>query len=199
MKIFLPLFFILLVSGCNQNNSSIEPESQNTIDTTAFTNNLQVPNVEVRLLPQVKEITDNWLAFITAQIEIENFNSYTVNDVIPNATPIAEIMFSLQQTVPESFRTNAVETRLSVLYTKAKVLERQTKKRNIDPREIAATAEEIPVEFNNFKIQLNELFLKTLEEFEEELDSFDEDEEAENTFLPRQETVKSTEERDTIN
>ena len=171
-NILLGILFIIAV-GCNQNSAENELQSQTVVDTTAFQKPLQMPDQQVVLLPEAREITMDWLAYLTAQTEIENFRNYTVNEVISNATPIAEIMLSLRESVPEQFRTNAVETRLSVLYTKAKVLEHEANRRNQDPEEIAKTAEEIPVEFNNFKIQLNELFLKTLEDFEEELDSFE--------------------------
>ncbi|UJH90496.1 hypothetical protein LZ575_16995 [Antarcticibacterium sp. 1MA-6-2] len=165
---------IIILTACNQNAGDEQIQSQETIDTTALQQPLQVPNEEVILLPEAREITSDWLAYLTAQSEINNFSDYTLNEVISNATPIAEIMQSLRQTVPAGFRTNAVQTRLSVLYTKAKVLERLSRSRNSKPEEIAKTAEELPVEFNNLKIQLNELFLKTLEDFEQELDELEE-------------------------
>lgn len=164
---------LVFLVGCDQDRNTMEGETQTTPDTTALAKKLQVTNQQVNLLPQASEITDEWLSYITAQTEIENFDQYTVKEVISNATPIAEIMKNLRETVPSEFQTNAVETRLSVLYTKAKVLEHLTEKRNPDPEAIAATAEEIPVEFNNFKIQLNELFLETLEDFEAELDAYE--------------------------
>lgn len=174
MKKILPIISLILFIGCGQNKKSPETNSQNiSKDTTAFTSTLKVTTNTVVLLPQAKEITGNWLAYITAQAEIENFKDYNVKDIISNAAPIAEIMNTLRQTVPEELKMNAVETRLSVLYTKAKVLEFLSKKRNPDPQEIAATAKELPVEFNNFKIQINEIYLKTLEDFEDELDDFE--------------------------
>ncbi|QED38707.1 hypothetical protein FK178_13720 [Antarcticibacterium arcticum] len=177
MKIVFQIVLLLLITGCNERGKSTGQQPETLKDTTAFSKLLNYPNEEVILLPETNEITSEWLAYITAQSEIENFRTYTINEVISNATPIAEIMESLKGTVPPQFVTNGVQTRLSVLYTKARVLERLSKKRNPNPEEIAATAQEIPVEFNNFKIQLNEIFLKTLEDFEAELDAFDPNEE----------------------
>tara|TARA_R100000935_G_C2828255_1_gene163508 strand:- start:508 stop:1095 length:588 start_codon:yes stop_codon:yes gene_type:complete len=177
MKIVFQIALLILLTGCNKGEKSSEQQPETLKDTTAFSKPLNYPNEEVILLPETNEITSEWLAYITAQSEIENFRTYTINEVISNASPIAEIMESLKGTVPPQFVTNGVQTRLSVLYTKARVLERLSKKRNPDPQEIAATAQEIPVEFNNFKIQLNEIFLKTLEDFEAELDAFDPDKE----------------------
>jgi len=175
MRIVIQIALLIFLTSCNQGSKSRQQQPETLKDTTAFSQPLNYPNVEVILLPETTAITGDWLAYITAQSEIENFQTYTINEVISNATPVAEIMESLKETVPPQFKTNAVQTRLAVLYTKAKVLERLSKKRNPNPEEIANTAEEIPVEFNNFKIQLNELFLKTLDDFEAELDAFDPD------------------------
>ncbi len=173
MKNIFKVVVLLMLLGCEQNTGTIEAEGLSPKDTTAFAQQLQISNEVVILVPEAREITNEWLAYITTQTEIENFDQYTVEDIISNASPIAEIMQNLRQTVPVEFQTNAVETRLSVLYTKAKVLEFLSGKRNLDAEAISATAEEIPVEFNNFKIQLNELFLKSLEDFEKELDAFE--------------------------
>lgn len=151
----------------------MDAQRQTAVDTSALYANINNPEREVLLSPATREITENWLAFLTAQSEIENFKTYTVKDVSSNATPIAEIMENLKNTAPKEFRTHAVQTRLSVLYTKAKILEFLSNKRNPDYAQIRSIAEELPVEFNNFKIQINELFLKTLEELDKELDAFD--------------------------
>jgi hypothetical protein len=151
----------------------MEKSGEVVVDTSALYAKINYPERDVVLLPEAREITENWLAYLTAQSEIENFNSYTVKEVAANSTPIAEIMQNLRETAPKQFGTHAVQTRISVLYTKAKVLEFLSNKRDPDYAQIRATAEELPVEFNNFKIQLNELFLKTLEELELELDAFD--------------------------
>lgn len=185
MKIFSILLFFLVLASCDQQgNNDQASTAEEEIDTTIYQRTLQVPDEEVVLLPEAREITRNWLAYLTAQSEIENFGTYTVNDVISNATPIAEIMDNLIQSVPDSLKTNSIQTRVSVLYTKSKVLEHMAKRRSDRPEAIKATAEELPVDFNNFKIQINELFLKTLEDFEKELDEFQPDEDT--LSLPRQ-------------
>ena len=164
---------ILLLTGCNQNKDPKTGGSQNETDTTAFNQKLEFTNQQVLLLPKASELTSEWLAYITAQNEIENFKNYTLNDVISNARPIAEIMKNLRETLPDSIKATPVEARLAVLLTNAKVLEQLSQQRNLQAKKIAAAAQEIPAEFNNFKIQLNELFQKTLEEFELELDKYE--------------------------
>lgn len=172
MRNLLFLFISLLLLGCNQNKNSESNKEQNIEDSIAFSQNLRTPEAKVLLLPEARAITSEWLAFITAESEIENFKNYSVKEVAANSRPIAEIMLSLKETIPDSLKFNAVKARVGVLYTKAKVLEQLSHKRNLNPSEINVLAQQIPAEFNNLKIQLNELFLKTLEQFEQELDEF---------------------------
>ncbi len=176
MKLFLKLFLFLSLISCDQNKGTGETASVPS-NPEEFNKQLEVASEKVVLLPEATEITSDWLAYITAESEINNFADYTVNEVISNATPIAEIMKNLKETLPVPLTSTAVSSRLAVLYTKAKVLEQKAQKRTVDPIEIATVAEQIPLEFNNFKIQLNELFLKTLEDFEEELDDPEADQE----------------------
>ncbi|HSM64311.1 MAG TPA: hypothetical protein VK833_10270 [Gillisia sp.] len=177
MKTLLWIILLILFVGCNQNKSENSNESQDKENTIALNQKLDFSKEQVSLLPEAQEITNEWLAYITAQSEIENLKNYTINDVIANATPITEIMQSLKATVPARLKTNAVQARLGVLVTKAKILQQLTEKREVNTEEIAKIAKELPLEFNNFKTQVNELFLKTLEEFEEELDEFENQEE----------------------
>ncbi len=177
MRNLLFLFISLLLIGCNQNKSTEPDTGQNMQDSLVFSQNLNLPNTQVRLLPEAQALTSGWLAYITAESEIENFKKYSVKEVTANSRPIAEIMLSLKETIPDSLKSNAVKARVGVLYTKAKVLEQLSNKRNVNPSEINEVAQQIPVEWNNLKIQLNELFLKTLEQFEQELDEFEEEQE----------------------
>jgi len=173
---FWTLLLVLMV-GCNQKTQENSNESNRKEIELALTQKLKTSKAKVVLLPEAQEITNEWLAYITAQSEIENLSNYTINDVISNATPITEIMKSLQETVPASLKSNAVKARLGVLVTKSKVLQQLAEKRETNPEKISKTASELTLEWNNFKIQINELFLKTLEEFEEELDAIENEEE----------------------
>lgn len=185
MKTTFWILFIILMVGCNQKKTENSNESNRKEIQLALTQKLESSKLEVTLLPEAQEITNEWLAYITAQSEIENLKNYTLNDVIANATPITEIMKSLQETVPARLKSNAVRARLGVLVTKSKILQQLAEKREVDPKEISKTAKELALEWNNFKIQINELFLKTLEEFEEELDEIEnEDEQPTSRVLP---------------
>ncbi|WP_026837246.1 hypothetical protein [Gillisia sp. JM1] len=200
MKTSFWILFIFIMVGCNQKSTENNESDRKDIQ-LALTQKLEASKVEVILLPEAQEITNEWLAYITAQSEIENLKNYTLNDVIANTTPITEIMKSLQETVPVRLQSNAVKARLGVLVTKSKILQQLAEKREVDPEKISKTAKELPLEWNNFKIQINELFLKTLEEFEEELDEIEnEEEQSPKRVLPasRKRTVGNNRSRDSI-
>lgn len=173
MKNIFWIVLILLATACNQNKDLKSQGAKNKTDTTVFNQKIGTPATQVPLLPEATEVTSGWLAFIIAESEIENFKNYTINDVVSNARPIAEIMKNLKETLPDSLKANPVEARLSVLLTNAKILEQLSQQRDLQPKKIATTAEDLALEFNNLKIQINELFLKTLEEFEMELDKYE--------------------------
>ncbi|MGA9591060.1 MAG: hypothetical protein WBV11_14615 [Salegentibacter sp.] len=169
MRSLLVILSVFLFFSCKQEKPE-EISAAKEVDSSAFTKTIQAPDEEVNLLPEAREQASQWLAYITAQNEIDNLENATLNQVIESAKPLNQIMQSLQRTVPDTLRTKPVEARINVLVTKAHVLEQFATQRDPDPEKIAAVAREIPVEFNNFKVQINEIFLKTLEDFEKELD-----------------------------
>lgn len=128
------------------------------------------PTRIVSLLPQAGERVETWLAYATAQNQVESLKNATVTEIIDYSGPMVQIMEALGNTLPDSLRVPAVKARINVLLTKANVLHQRSVKKNIQPAEILDSAEEIIIEFDNFKIQLNELFIKTPEDFESELD-----------------------------
>ncbi|MDT0690885.1 hypothetical protein RM549_13890 [Salegentibacter sp. F188] len=176
-KIAFILGLLCLVS-CK--DKQVEDTATTEVDTTEFGRQIEVTNEQVLLLPEAREYAAQWIEYITAQNEIENFKNATLREVMDNAAPLAEIMASLQNSVPDSLRSTAVESRLNVLTTKSLLLNHAASKRKPDPEEIEEIAEEIPSEFNYLKIQMNENFLKTLQDFEDELDLPQEEEEEEN-------------------
>lgn len=169
MRRLLPILSILVLFSCKQEKSAAT-SAEKKIDSSAFNKTIQAPDEEVNLLPEARQQVTQWLAYITAQNEIDNLKNASVNQVIESAKPLNQIMQSLQRSVPDTLRTKPVEARINVLVTKSQVLEQFATQRDPDPEKIAQVAEEIPVEFNNFKVQINEIFLKTLEDFEKELD-----------------------------
>lgn len=158
--------------GCKQEKESAEL-SDKTADPSAFEQSIKVSSKEVQLVPEAKEQAVQWLAYITAQNEVESLRNSSVHQVMESSKPLVQIMESLQSSLPDTLRSIPVEARINVLVTKAHILEQLATQRNPNPDKIAEVARDIPEEFNNFKLQLNEIFLKSIEDFEKEMDEME--------------------------
>ncbi|MDT0647052.1 hypothetical protein RM545_10145 [Zunongwangia sp. F260] len=178
MKKITFILGMLCLMSCK--DKQVENSATTEVDTTEFGRQIEVTNEQVVLLPEAREYAVLWIEYITAQNEIDKFDDATLREVMDNAAPLAEIMISLQNSVPDSLKSTAVEARLNVLTTKSMLLNHASSKRKPDPEQVEEVAEEIPSEFNYLKIQMNEIFLKTLQDFEAELDLQEEENEVEN-------------------
>lgn len=181
MKKFLLLFLVLLLISCKE--EAPKPDTSNQESKVRFSEQLQVTtNRRVNLLPEAREEVSQWLAYATAQNEMESLKTSTGQDILDSSNSIMQIMESLQSSIPDTLQTPAVLSRSNVLVTKAKILHQLSNKKEKDAEEIFEVANDLIVEFDNFKLQLNELFLKTPTDFEQELDEeFEEVQQAQRT------------------
>ncbi|UZH54054.1 hypothetical protein JRG66_08540 [Salinimicrobium tongyeongense] len=166
-KIFIILSLVFFFS-CGEKQEAQVP----TITSEkSFLDPLEVNTTRVvNLSPQARELAGEWLAYATAQNEIQALKNSTGQEIVTSANNLVQIMDNLRSTIPDSLQSTAVEARTNVLYTKAQVLHQLSNKKQKNPDEIFDLAEDMVTEFENFKLQLNELFLKTPENFETELD-----------------------------
>src|SRR5690606_36714674 len=111
MRLIFPFIILLFLAGCKENRDA-GTQQVTVTDTTVLNTILTDPERELIPVPETREITDDWLAYLTAHSEIENFRSHTVMDVSSNATPIAVIMDNLRESSPKLINSHAVETRL---------------------------------------------------------------------------------------
>ena len=181
MRKILVVFLMLSLLSCE--DEAEKPVVAPVETSTSFSDSLKISKTRnVNLSPEAREIAADWLAYITAQNEIENLENKTGSEIVESSNNLMQIMESLRETLPDTLKTNAVEARTNVLLTKAHVLHQFSNKKQKNPDEIFEVAQNLVVEFDNFKLQLNELFLKTPENFELELDQeFEESLEADST------------------
>lgn len=183
MKNILLLIFFMTLVGCRQDSS---PEDREPLaNNNRFSDTIQLDyNRRVQLMPEARDEVSQWLAYATAQNEIERMRTATASEIIANSQPLVQIMELLQISLPDTLQASAVLARTNVLYSKARVLHQLSNKKNKDSEEIFEVAREMIVEFDNFKLQLNELFLKTPDAFEFDLDEELETRAVEDTLLP---------------
>lgn len=181
MKKILFLFSAMVLISCKE--EAPQNTGSNSAGKAAFSEELQVTtNRRVDLLPEARAEVSEWLAYATAQNEMENLRNSTGHDILESSNSIMQIMESLKESTPDTLQTPAIQSRTNVLVTKAKILHQLSNKKEKDAGEIFEVANDLIVEFDNFKLQLNELFLKSPVDFEQELDEeFEESRESTST------------------
>lgn len=185
------IFFLLILisfSACKEERSKDNLNSD--LEVSLNDSLIYRPTRIVSLLPEAGEKVETWLAYATAQNQVESLKNATVTEIIDYSGPMVQIMEALSNTLPDSLRVPAVKARINVLLTKANVLHQRSVKKKIQPAEILDSAEEIIIEFDNFKIQLNELFIKTPEDFESELDRIFESSQKQDTLPSAEDTAE---------
>lgn len=167
-KIFVIVSF-LIITACQ--DRTVQDTGDDGQDTLELSRTLEVENDRVvTLLPEAQEAINEWLAYATAQNEIQELRNATGHDIVETSEPMVQIMEGLQSTIPPELQETAVRARVNVLVTKARLLHQRANKKYRNEEEIYGAASDLIEEFDNFKIQLNEVFLSTPEDFELELD-----------------------------
>lgn len=125
---------------------------------------LSVPPV-IQLLPAVKKETAQWLAYITAQAEIQQWDGESLYAITNKSDAVLQIMQALQAKVPTPYQVKPVLARLRVLLTLANVLDQKIEDERASVKTIKETIHKIPIAFNSLKVQLNEVHRNKLEDF----------------------------------
>jgi hypothetical protein len=171
MKVLGILGLAILVFASCEDNTTVTETTAVVQDSIVLAQKVKASKtIQVTLQSEPKEFVANWLAYITAQDEIANLETASLQNVVEKAVPLSKIMTELRSTIPEQLSSKAVMSRLIVIETKTKILEQLTKRQTLDSEKVLVIAKELPQDFENFKLQLNELFLKTPDQFEIELD-----------------------------
>ncbi|WP_417884786.1 hypothetical protein [Zunongwangia sp.] len=171
-------FFLVLIScslcfSCKKEQQ--KAPKKDIRETKAYTASYQAKKATIALSDKAKVHALKWAEYITAKNEIDKLSKTSVNSVIENAESIAQIMEALAVSVPDSLQTKSVIARLTVLNTKAQVLEQKANNEIPNAEQIKKVSIELPEEFNNLNIQINEIFLQTIKDFEEKLDKLHEE------------------------
>ena len=174
MRKIIVLFIFSAFLSCKEKDR--QPSTPSSEGTRAFTEQLDFSsNRTVTLTPEARGQVNDWLAYATAQNEIESLKLRTGKEIMATSNNLVQIMESLNNTVPDTLRSKSLLARANVLLTKSKVLHQLSTKKDKNADEVFEVANDLIVEFDNFKIQVNELFLKTPGDFEIELDQEFED------------------------
>lgn len=125
---------------------------------------------QTTLSREAKSITSDWVEYLSLKSKIENFEDYTLQDLVENNEDLLNSAEELQDSLPEEFQTRSIKTRITVLVTKAHILHQNSKKEKYEARPLQESGRKIYETFSNLKIQLNEAFLSHSNHFENQFD-----------------------------
>lgn len=164
---FSCLYFLIFgLYSCQDNNQSSENNTLQKAREDSLKLKLEIsPYKKVELNSKADALIKKWPVYEDFKNEVDRLRNYTIQDVISNMPTIEKTIDSLQKTVPKEVDTFPVNSRIKVLYTKARFLKLLSDKQQPRLNQIKAIIEEYPLEFNALNIQLNEVFIE-LPEFE---------------------------------
>ncbi|TXK71486.1 hypothetical protein [Mesonia sp. HuA40] len=168
---FLLIFSVLIgLISCQNKSDKSKENSFLEKQTNILQKDIILPtSTQVKLSKKTQDTANTWADFKTFENELENLKSSHYQDLVENATNLANIAKQLNDSVPLVFKENAIAARLNVLYTHTKMLEQVSQRQVKDTTLLKNNLEKVIIAFNNLKTQLNEVFLPSIEEFEAEL------------------------------
>src|SRR5690606_566678 len=104
MRKNLIIFSMFCLLACDENRQA--PQVAPVQSSTSFSDRLEVSkNREVTLSAEARPIAADWLAYITAQNEIENLENRTGTEIMESSNNLMQIMENLRSSMPDTLRT----------------------------------------------------------------------------------------------
>lgn len=174
-QFFLLLSFILTLSviACKEKSQPSEnlPDYLNQ-NTATLAENIDLKgSVTVEASPEAREAVADWPEFTSANVEIEKIKNSSLQSFINNADNLYDAVQKINDSIPEQFNNQPVQSRVNVLKTKVEVLNQDLDRPDLSPEQVNQNARDIYTAFQNLKIQLNEVFLRQLSDLEFDMDS----------------------------
>ncbi|MFD2825855.1 hypothetical protein ACFSYG_05185 [Leeuwenhoekiella polynyae] len=168
MKISFYLLLILLLSL-----SSCKEKQEVVADPREATDTLQIayqPNKkqEIILTPSAKNATESWENYLELAAQIDALDTVRVGYLRVNGKDWISNASLAQTKVKDSFANTAIESRLTVLFTKTNTLIQEASKLEVDTAAVNKEATELYNTFQNLKLQINLKHQKSIEELLEQ-------------------------------
>ncbi|WP_339832304.1 hypothetical protein [uncultured Altibacter sp.] len=156
MKLFI--LSALLFTACNSASEGEEfPEK-------SIQNSSQVYGVENFNFPvltdKARSITTQWPAFEDFEYDIKAINGANLEKLRGASEQLVIFSDSLPKTIPDTLHTNGILARLTVVRTRAKMLDQLVHRTIVDSAQTALAIREMNASVRNLILQINEKFQK---------------------------------------
>ncbi len=160
---FFSTVVFLLVISCGNPSETVENSEDTQHPSTLFGNkNFEFPVLDTN----AKEYITQWGAYEDFEGEAKSINGRTIDDLQATTERLILRIDSLTKKVPDTLKTQAIESRVMVAKTRASLLFQEVRKSRIDSAKLQDQINEMNLATKNLILQINEKFLKDAIDFQ---------------------------------
>lgn len=164
-RIFVLLGIIYGLVSCKKDKEVVTVTSQKEVLYTEISEKWIVNTQEVNT--QTVSFVKDWDAYISLKKELEQKPKASLGAIKQKTTIICKKIENLNGSVPAIFDNPEAKSRMSVLLSKARMLETQVYLDYLKPKQIILKTQELKTDFNALQNQLDRIVTKSNIQFEE--------------------------------
>lgn len=160
------LILFLGLSSCKEKQDAVaDPRDVTDTLQIAYQSNKKQ---EIILTPSAKNATEGWENYPELAAQIKAIDTVRIGYLRANGKDWISNASLAQTKVRDSFANTAIESRLTVLFTKTNTLVQEASKLEVDTAAVNKEATELYNTFQNLKLQINLKHQKSIEELLEQ-------------------------------
>ena len=164
------IFFIFLFSlaACGEKQQK-QQESTHTDELPVHFRDSVLVNVDLN--QEALPATASWQGYEIISEALNTLDNLTIGSVKTEIDQWVTATEEMKRKKPDSLQNKAIESRLTVLNTKANTLKQQINKRDVDTAAVNKEATEFYNSFQDLKLQVNLKFQKSIDDILNEFDT----------------------------
>lgn len=163
------LFCILFgILGCQEKQEQQQENTQIEELPIKFRDSVLI---NIKLSQDAAATTASWKGYEVLDQALRDLDNSAIGSVKTEIDQWVVATEEIQRQKPDSLRDKSIESRLTVLNTKAHTLKQQVEKHDIDTAEVNQEATEFYNAFQDLKLQINMKFQKSIDDILNEFDT----------------------------
>ena len=127
--------------------------------------------INIKLSQDAAATTASWKGYEVLEQALRDLDNSAIGSVKTEIDQWVVATEEIQRQKPDSLQDKSIESRLTVLNTKAHTLKQKVEKRDIDTAEVNQEATEFYNAFQDLKLQINMKFQKSIDDILDEFDT----------------------------